>query len=452
MMYPCRAALSLALLVSESAAADWAVLVAASFQYDNYRHQADVCHAYHVLSNRGIPDSNIIVMLYDDVVTDEGNPFFGKLYNTPTGEDVYAGCKKDYTQRAVSAKNFLSVITGDSAAVPAGMPVLKSTSEDNVFIFYADHGATGFLAFPESHLYAADLNAALVKGRAKGLWRKAVFYVEACEAGSMFDGVISPDIGVYVVTASNPTESSWGVSCPPYDQVTVGTTRRPIGSCLGDLFAISWMNDTLAMDPTETLDLQYTATKARVAQGSGGLYPHSSEVMQYGDVSFVDELVSNFQGAGAASRAQTGSSNGDAGADAGMVPVRDIPLHLAYYRYLRTEGSDIAAKSKAAKALRAQLDKQIAADELFLSWGTEVTGDASLAADLVTAQSNGPSIACGTCCPTVHDLYLKECGGYDGYSIQYARLVANICEWTGGDGTILGASLVKRCGGMPTVV
>lgn len=28
----------------------WAVLVAGSRMYDNYRHQADVCHAYHVSS------------------------------------------------------------------------------------------------------------------------------------------------------------------------------------------------------------------------------------------------------------------------------------------------------------------------------------------------------------------------------------------------------------------
>ncbi len=33
----------------------------------NYRHQADVCHAYQVLHKNGIPDSNIIVMMYDDL-------------------------------------------------------------------------------------------------------------------------------------------------------------------------------------------------------------------------------------------------------------------------------------------------------------------------------------------------------------------------------------------------
>lgn len=48
-------------------AANWAVLVAGSNGWYNYRHQADVCHAYQILHKNGIPDSNIIVMMYDDI-------------------------------------------------------------------------------------------------------------------------------------------------------------------------------------------------------------------------------------------------------------------------------------------------------------------------------------------------------------------------------------------------
>ena len=48
-------------------AANWAVLVAGSNGWYNYRHQADVCHAYQILHKNGIPDSNIIVMMYDDL-------------------------------------------------------------------------------------------------------------------------------------------------------------------------------------------------------------------------------------------------------------------------------------------------------------------------------------------------------------------------------------------------
>lgn len=67
----------------------WAVLVAGSNGYYNYRHQvftklhsfsvscmscsiqiflqADVCHAYQVLRKHGIPAENIITLMYDDI-------------------------------------------------------------------------------------------------------------------------------------------------------------------------------------------------------------------------------------------------------------------------------------------------------------------------------------------------------------------------------------------------
>lgn len=36
-------------------AANWALLVAGSNGWFNYRHQADVCHAYQILHTHGIP-------------------------------------------------------------------------------------------------------------------------------------------------------------------------------------------------------------------------------------------------------------------------------------------------------------------------------------------------------------------------------------------------------------
>lgn len=50
-----------------ASAANYAVLVAGSSGYANYRHQSDVCHAYQILHKNGIPDSNIVVMMYDDI-------------------------------------------------------------------------------------------------------------------------------------------------------------------------------------------------------------------------------------------------------------------------------------------------------------------------------------------------------------------------------------------------
>merc|ERR1719478_1196726 len=99
-------------------------------------------------------------MIKDDVADHSYNPFPGKLFNKDGNRprDVYPGCNKDFTGRTVTARNFIKVLTGDSSA-PG--PVLRSDSNDNVFVYYSDHGASGLVAMPDGYLYANTLNDAL---------------------------------------------------------------------------------------------------------------------------------------------------------------------------------------------------------------------------------------------------------------------------------------------------
>ena len=63
----------------------WAVLIAGSKTYANYRHQADTLHAYQVLKKNGIPEDHIILMNYDDIANHSMNPIKGKIFNKPNG-------------------------------------------------------------------------------------------------------------------------------------------------------------------------------------------------------------------------------------------------------------------------------------------------------------------------------------------------------------------------------
>jgi legumain len=165
----------------------WAVIVAGSNGFWNYRHQADVCHAYQIMKRNGIPESNIIMMSYDDVANDPENPFPGQLFNKPNGTDVYAGCKVDYKGDAVTPANFLNILKGNAAGVTGGNgKVLKSTENSKVFINFADHGAPGLIAFPNEYLYANDLNATITYMHEHKMYKEMVLYIEACESGSMF--------------------------------------------------------------------------------------------------------------------------------------------------------------------------------------------------------------------------------------------------------------------------
>merc|ERR1719357_2519490 len=119
--------------------AQWAVLVAGSKRWDNYRHQADVCHAYQVLHEHGVDDDHIVVMMYDDIAYSDQNPTKGVIINTPKGSNVYKDVPKDYTGDNVNPQNFLAVLKGDQEAVKGkgSGKVVQSGPKDNIFIYFA---------------------------------------------------------------------------------------------------------------------------------------------------------------------------------------------------------------------------------------------------------------------------------------------------------------------------
>jgi peptide deformylase len=59
------------------------------------------------------------------------------------------------------------------------------------------------------YLYATDINRVLKAKAAAKAFNQLTFYIEACEAGSIFDGLLPANINIYATTASNPDESSW---------------------------------------------------------------------------------------------------------------------------------------------------------------------------------------------------------------------------------------------------
>lgn len=186
-----RSLLLLAATATQVVADKYAVLVAGSSGFDNYRHQADIAHAYNILTAGGVPPDNIITFMFDDIADSRHNKLKGKLFNRAGDNvpDVYAAVKDhiDYRKFEVSPRNFLNVLTGNAGL--GRKRVLTSGPDDDVFVYFADHGGTGFLAFPEflglpALLHADKLNEALKTMHEKKMYKSLVFYVEACEVAS----------------------------------------------------------------------------------------------------------------------------------------------------------------------------------------------------------------------------------------------------------------------------
>ncbi|KER18931.1 hypothetical protein T265_12094 [Opisthorchis viverrini] len=75
---------------------NWVVLAAGSNTWQNYRHQADVYHAYQVVRKHKVPAKNIITFAFDDITNNPKNPFKGKVFHDYEHEDVYKGVVIDY--------------------------------------------------------------------------------------------------------------------------------------------------------------------------------------------------------------------------------------------------------------------------------------------------------------------------------------------------------------------
>ena len=378
-----------ALATCLAVADDWAVIVAGSNSYGNYRHQADACHAYQIVHKFGIPDSRVIMMYYNDIAHNVENPYKGKIFNKPTpagtpGEDVYAGCPLQYTGRNVTVEKFIAVLTGDEA-VAKGLPVLKSTASDRVFVNFVDHGGPGIIAFPSGEMTSTQLKTALTTMHTKQMYSKLVFYLEACESGSMFQGVLDPSLGIYATTAANAVESSWGTYCPPDDKVD----GKELNSCLGDLYSVNWMENADAVGKTETLEAQYTLVKKLT---------NLSHVMQYGNQSYTSDPIGNFLGDTTKqdNKIETASVPQETRSSSN-VRSRDIPLHLAYYRYLRAEQHDFSARQALARTLQTQLTAQIEVDQFFMTLSEKLALNKDKALSLFHAPALN-SFGCGSCC------------------------------------------------------
>ena len=122
----------------------------------------------------------------------------------------------DYTGGDVTAENFLSVLRGDKAAVRGvgSGAVLESGPDDDVFIYFADHGAFGIVSFPHDFLSSETLVATLGLMQESQRFKQVLFYLEACESGSMFLN-LPESLRVLAVTASNSTAPSYACY---YDQ------------------------------------------------------------------------------------------------------------------------------------------------------------------------------------------------------------------------------------------
>ena len=117
---------------------NYAVLVAASEGWYNYRHQADVLGFYQYLKGKGYNDDHIILIMADDIANNELNPLQGVVRREIGGRNLYENVKIDYKLGNLTLEDLKQILTGEpSEKYPV---TLGSSENDNVLFFWSGHG------------------------------------------------------------------------------------------------------------------------------------------------------------------------------------------------------------------------------------------------------------------------------------------------------------------------
>lgn len=402
----------------------WAILVAGSSGYGNYRHQADVCHAYQLLMKGGLKEENIVVFMYDDIAKNELNPRPGIIINHPQGDDVYAGVPKDYTGEHVTTENLYAVLLGNKKAVKGGSgKVVDSKPNDRIFIYYADHGGPGVLGMPNMpFLYAMDFIDVLKKKHASGTYREMVIYVEACESGSVFEGIMPRDLNIYVTTASNAQESSFGTYCPGMEP----SPPPEYITCLGDLYSVAWLEDSETHNlKEETIKQQYKTVKKRTSNFNS--YNIGSHVMEYGNKSIKPERLYLYQGYDPAS-ANFPTNNGRPDIPMEVVNQRDAELFFLWQMYRKSDNGSEKKKS-ILKQITETMRHRSHLDGSMELIGTFLYGPTKGSSILKSVREPGiPLVDDWGCLKSMVRLFETSCGSLTQDGMKHMRAFANICN------------------------
>lgn len=384
----------------------WVVIVAGSNGWYNYRHQADACHAYHIVHRNGIPDEQIIVMMYDDIAFNELNPTQGIIINRPNGSDVYKGTPKDYTGEDVTPANFLAVLKGDAEAVKnkGSGKVVQSGPKDHVFVYFTDHGAPGLLAFPNGELHAKDLNKTIAYMYRHKKFQKMVLYIEACESGSMMQH-LPEDIDVFATTAANSKESSFACY---YDEER--------DTYLGDWYSVNWMEDSDVEDlKKETLHKQFLLVKK---------HTNTSHVMQYGNKTISQMKVAQFQGL---SKAPSAPISLPPVSRYDLTPSPEVPLEIMKRKLMAT--NDIYEAKKIAAEMKQLLDVRELIQESMNKIILLTTGSEELTKKILSDRMDIQNHDCYV--PAV-DYFRERCFNWHiplyEYALRHLYALVNVCE------------------------
>lgn len=184
----------------------YALIIATSSGWSNYRHQADAMSIYQLLKKNGYTDDHIVLICQDDIAYNAKNIYPGVMKVAPDGENVYSHEGIDYHLSDLNFNDLCAILSGQkSDRLPE---VIESTENDNILIFWSGHGGVGGTLFwDNAYVTPEKFKAQLEKMSEEKRFRKMMVILETCYSGAvgkMCEGIP----GALFFTATNPSETS----------------------------------------------------------------------------------------------------------------------------------------------------------------------------------------------------------------------------------------------------
>lgn len=186
----------------------WALVIATSTSWNNYRHQADAFAMYQMLKRHGYDDDHIVLIVSDDYAFSPQNSTPGEIRVRTNGENVYDKSAIDYDIKNLSPSDLRDILSGKkSERLPQ---VLYPDLDDNVFVFWSGHGSYGSLPWRESGqtVSAGEIRSMIETLSRSHHYRQMLFAIESCYSGSIGESCKGIP-GLLVLTAANSNEPSW---------------------------------------------------------------------------------------------------------------------------------------------------------------------------------------------------------------------------------------------------
>jgi len=276
------------------------------------------------------------------------------------------------------------------------------------------------------YLYANDFIQVLNQKHDAGSYREMVIYIEACESGSIFEGLLPTDMNIYATTASNAEENSWGTYCPGMDP----PPPPEYDTCLGDLYSVAWMEDSEMNNlKEETLLQQYDLVKRRTSNHN--TYMSGSHVMQYGNLTISQEelyLYMGFDSANSNASLVLENSLLLERTAAKAINQRDADLLYMWQKYKKSK-EDSPERFTAQTQLLEFMAHRMHVDKSVKLVGNLLFGPEKGSAVLKAVRPQGePLVDDWDCLKKMVRTFERHCGSLAQYGMKHMRALANICN------------------------